>query len=90
MVRIPRCECPHMQKLFTIIGKKWALFILHSVQEGAHTKILTDRLAELVENKLLRKTDDGKYELTNIGNELASRLMEVAHWWGDLQCKDEK
>ena len=77
-----------MQKLFTIIGKKWALFILHSVQEGA--KILTDRLAELVENKLLRKTDDGKYELTNIGNELTSRLMEVAHWWGDLQCKDEK
>lgn len=103
MVRIPRCECPHMQKLFTIIGKKWALFILHSVQEGAHTftdirkeigdantKILTDRLAELVENKFLRKTDDGKYELTNIGNELTSRLMEVAHWWGDLQCKDEK
>ena len=60
-----------MQKLFTIIGKKWALFILHSVQEGAHTftdirkeigdantKILTDRLAELVENKLLRKTEN--------------------------------
>lgn len=89
-----------MQKLFTIIGKKWALFILHSVQEGAHTftdirkeigdantKILTDRLAELVENALLLKTEDGKYKLTQVGDELTSQLMKVAHWWGDLQCQ---
>lgn len=89
-----------MQKLFTIIGKKWALFILHSVQEGAHTftdirkeigdantKILTDRLAELLENALLLKTEDGKYKLSQVGDELTSRLMEVAHWWGDLQCQ---
>ena len=92
-----------MQKLFTIIGKKWALFILHSVQEGAHTftdirkeigdantKILTDRLAELLENALLLKTEDGKYKLSQVGDELTSRLMEVAHWWGDLQCQNEK
>ena len=92
-----------MQKLFTIIGKKWALFILHSVQEGAHTftdirkeigdantKILTDRLAELLENALLLKTEDGKYKLSQVGDELTSRLMEVAHWWGDLQCQDKK
>lgn len=77
MVRNPQCECPHIQTLFTLIGKKWALFILHAVQEGAHTfteirtkigdantKILTDRLVELVQYELLEKTDGGKYILT--------------------------
>lgn len=62
MVRNPQCECPHIQSLFTLIGKKWALFILNAVFEGAetfteirknigdaNTKILTDRLYELVD-----------------------------------------
>lgn len=99
MVRNPQCECPHIQLLFTLIGKKWALFILNAVQEGAHsfteirknigdanTKILTDRLAELVEYELLKKDESGKYHLTPLGNELTTRLMDVAHWWGDIMC----
>lgn len=99
MVRNPQCECPHIQTLFTLIGKKWALFILNAVQEGSHsfteirknigdanTKILTDRLAELIEYELLSKTENGKYELTPLGNDLTTRLMDVAHWWGSIMC----
>lgn len=99
MVRNPQCECPHIQTLFTLIGKKWALFILHAVQEWNHsfteirtaigdanTKILTDRLSELVDYSLLIKNDLGKYALTPLGNELTTRLMDTAHWWGALQC----
>lgn len=102
MVRNPQCECPHIQQLFTIIGKKWALFILNAVQEGAHsyteirknigdanTKILTDRLAELLEHELLVKDDFGKYALTPLGDELTTRLMGVAHWWGAIKCPIE-
>lgn len=99
MVKNPQCECPHIQTLFTIIGKKWALFILNAVAEGAHTfteirknigdantKILTDRLVELVENEFLVKTETGKYELTPNGAELTQKLMDVANWWGEYKC----
>lgn len=77
MVKCPQCKCPHTQALFTLIGKKWTLFIMHSVQEGAttfteikrdigdvNTKILADRLAALVECGILYKNESGKYFLT--------------------------
>ena len=61
MVRSPQCSCPHSQSLFSLLGKKWVIFIIQSVAQGAstfsairqdigeaNTKILTDRLAELV------------------------------------------
>lgn len=99
MVRNPQCECPHIQTLFTLMGKKWALFILNAVAEGAssfteirknigdaNTKILTDRLAELIEYELLSKNENGKYELTPLGKELTEKLMNVAHWWGSIMC----
>lgn len=100
MVKNPTCDCPYMQQLYTIIGKKWALFIMHSVQSGANsfteirkkigdanTKILTDRLAELVENNILSKTENGKYTLTKNGDELTTRLVEIAHWWAESQSE---
>jgi DNA-binding HxlR family transcriptional regulator len=61
MVKTPKCSCPHAQSLFTLLGKKWMMFILQAVDHGAttfteirhnigdaNTKILTDRLSELV------------------------------------------
>ena len=61
MVRSPQCSCPHAQALFALLGKKWVIFILQAVEHGAttfsdirrdtgepNTKILTDRLMELV------------------------------------------
>lgn len=70
MVRTPQCHCPHMQKFFSVIGKKWALFILQSINHGSHsfteirkdigdanTKILTDRLNELVECEIITKNE---------------------------------
>lgn len=61
MVKTPSCNCPHATRLFNLIGKKWVIFIMQAVDEGHHTftkirenigdantKILTDRLGELV------------------------------------------
>lgn len=100
MVRNPQCSCPHAQNLFMLLGKKWVIFILQAVDEGAttftdirknigeaNTKILTDRLAELVCAKILDKSDSGNYTLTKLGKELSGKLIDLAHWWGEKNQK---
>ncbi len=102
MVRSPQCACPHAQWLFALLGKKWVLFILQAVDEGANTfteirrnigeantKILTDRLTELVTTWILLKdTPDSRYSLSPLGQDLSERLIGLAHWWGDQStCK---
>ncbi|MBP9779881.1 helix-turn-helix transcriptional regulator [Candidatus Gracilibacteria bacterium] len=95
MVRIPHCKCPFAQELFTLLGKKWVIFIIEAIDEGAHTftdirhsigeantKILTDRLTELVGVGIIEKTDTGNYILSKLGKDLSVRLIELAHWWG--------
>lgn len=37
MVKQPKCACPNATNLFSLIGKKWTLFIMHVIYEGAHT-----------------------------------------------------
>ncbi|MBC7498435.1 helix-turn-helix transcriptional regulator [Candidatus Gracilibacteria bacterium] len=99
MVRSPQCSCPHAQGLFAILGKKWVLFILQAVDHGAktftdirrdigeaNTKILTDRLTELVtEGILLKNTPDSRYSLSPLGQDLSKKLIQLADWWGKNQ-----
>ena len=96
MVRSPHCACPHARSLFTLLGKKWVIFILQAIDEGAttfteirhaigeaNTKILTDRLSELVESHIITKSESGNYTLTSRGQELSERLVGLARWWGE-------
>ena len=53
----------------------------------ANTKILTDRLAELVSVGILIKNETGNYELSDLGKELSQKLIELAVWWSK---KDQK
>lgn len=104
MVRTPQCTCPKAQTLFTLLGKKWIIFILQAIDNGActfteigkevggaNTKILTDRLAELVESGIiLKNTEGGKYCLSPLGKELSHKLIELSHWWGEAIEKQKK
>jgi DNA-binding HxlR family transcriptional regulator len=71
------------------------MFIIYSVDQGANTftdirkevgevntKILTDRLMELVEVGILEKKENGNYELSRVGKELSKKLGAVTEWWG--------
>jgi DNA-binding HxlR family transcriptional regulator len=71
------------------------MFILQAVDHGAttfteirhdigdaNTKILTDRLSELVQTGVLSKDDDGSYLLTKRGKELTEKLIALGEWWG--------
>lgn len=97
MVRTPQCACPKAQALFTLLGKKWVIFIMQAIDNGAcafteigrdvggaNTKILTDRLSELVQAGIINKnTENGKYCLSDLGKELSHRLIDLSHWWGE-------
>lgn len=69
---------------------------MHSIQEGSHsfteikkaigdanTKILTDRLAELWQQNIIAKTESGKYILTERGDILTQKVIEMAKWWAE-------
>jgi DNA-binding HxlR family transcriptional regulator len=96
MVKKPVCNCPNMTELFTLLGKKWSLFILHAIGNGSHTfteirssigdantKILTDRLAELVEEGILEKSQQSHYLLSPLGRELDKKIRKLGKWWGE-------
>lgn len=95
MVRSPTCSCPHTTHLFNLLGKKWVIFIMQAVDQGsstfteirknigdANTKILTDRLADLIELKIIKKSETGEYILSHLGKELSQKLIELGYWWG--------
>ncbi len=49
----------------------------------ANTKILSDRLVELVEGGVIEKCKaEWSYGLTKKGEELTKKLLKVAEWWG--------
>ncbi len=72
MVKTPQCTCPRAQSLFTLLGKKWVIFILQAIDEDHHsfkkigeaigdanTKILTDRLEELTVSGIIERRVGG-------------------------------
>jgi DNA-binding HxlR family transcriptional regulator len=84
-----------MTNLFTLLGKKWSIFIIHAVESGNHTftgirshtgnpntKILTDRLSELVDERILEKSE-ASYQLSPLGKKLAKKISELGIWWSE-------
>ena len=76
------------------------IFIMQAIDEGSHTfteirknigeantKILTDRLFELVSSGIVDKRESGDYHLSKTGKELSEKLIDVAHWWGKKKEK---
>ena len=96
MVRSPSCTCPNKTRLYSLLGKKWNIFILEAISRGhdsfteirrdigeANTKILTDRLTELIESEVIEKSETaGTYALTPLGAELAKKIRKLGEWWG--------
>ncbi len=84
-----------MTALFTLLGKKWSIFIMYAIGNGCHTfttirryiwdantKILTDRLAELVVAGVLKKNTLWEYSLSEKGKELEKKIKKLGEWWG--------
>lgn len=89
----PNQDCP-MAQLFEIIGKKWVIFIIRTINEWEHTfngireklwglnaKILTDRLTEL-EEKWFVSRDIVNEKPVKIRYNLTSLWQEL---WKELE-----
>jgi DNA-binding HxlR family transcriptional regulator len=82
-----------MLALLDILGRRWVLRILWELRtqpatfQGLHrrcdfmsTSVLTQRLAELRDARLIDKDGDGAYALTEHGDRLLSRLDGIDEW----------
>ena len=85
--------------LFDLLGRRWALRILWELREepasfqvlqtrcdGMSTSVLSQRLGELREARLVEKADGGRYRLSDQGVSLVARLDWVDDWtrgWAD-------
>jgi DNA-binding HxlR family transcriptional regulator len=82
-----------MLALLDLLGRRWALRILWELRmqpasvQALHrrcdfmsTSVLSQRLAELKEARLIDKGGDGSYALTEHGGRLLSRLDGIDEW----------
>ena len=82
-----------MLALLDLLGRRWALRILWELRmqpasfQALHrrcdfmsTSVLSQRLAELKEARLIDKGADGGYALTEQGDRLLSRLDGIDEW----------
>jgi DNA-binding HxlR family transcriptional regulator len=95
--------------LFDLLGRRWALRVLwelrdepasfQALQERCDSmspSVLSQRLGELRDARLVEKGDDGAYRLTEQGSTLLDRLRWVEEWtaqWGGQRgrpAKDER
>jgi DNA-binding HxlR family transcriptional regulator len=86
--------------LFDLLGRRWALRILWELRDEAATfqalqercdsmspSVLSQRLGELREARLVEKGEAGAYRLTEQGRTLLDRLRWVEDWtaqWGGV------
>jgi DNA-binding HxlR family transcriptional regulator len=82
-----------MLALLDLLGRRWALRILWELRvepasfqalqrrcDSMSTSVLSQRLSELREARLIDKDRDGSYELTEQGELLLGRLDGIDEW----------
>jgi DNA-binding HxlR family transcriptional regulator len=82
--------------LFDLLGRRWALRILWEIRDAAltfqtlqvrcdsmSTSVLTRRLGELQDARLVEKDDGGRYRLTRQGGALLAGLDWIDEWTQD-------
>jgi len=96
----PPSTTPSMLALLDLLGRRWALRILWELRQQPatfqalqrrcdfmSTSVLSQRLAEVKEARLVEKDPDGAYALTESGTQLLSRLDGIDEWtreWAGL------
>jgi DNA-binding HxlR family transcriptional regulator len=74
-----------------LLGRRWTLRVLWDLRNGPlrfgelqadeiSTSVLTERLRELTEARILERGEDGRYGLTERGAELGALLLPLNDW----------
>ena len=76
-----------------LFGRRWALRVLWELRDGPmgfrplqhrcddmSSSVLGERLSDLEEARLVRRSDDGRYELTQLGHDLGRAIEPLDAW----------
>ncbi len=76
-----------------LFGRRWLLRIMWELRDGPlgfrplqrqcdnmSSSVLGQRLAELEDVALIQRTDDGRYELTELGHDLGRAIKPLQVW----------
>ena len=76
-----------------LLGRRWSLRILWELRDGAvgaralrdrcdtmSSSVLYERLGELTDAGLVTRTEDGRYDLTDLGASLGEALAPLDAW----------
>jgi DNA-binding HxlR family transcriptional regulator len=76
-----------------LLGRRWTLRVLWELRseplgfrelqrrcDGMSSSMLAERIGELVELRLVGRTDDGRYALTPLGRDLGRTLGPLDAW----------
>ena len=74
-----------------LLGRRWTLRVLWDLRDGPRrfgelqadeisTSVLTERLRDLAAARIVERTGDGRYALTEQGAELGRLLMPLNDW----------
>jgi DNA-binding HxlR family transcriptional regulator len=81
-----------VEAAFELLGRRWALRLIWELRRstlsfselrqrtGISPSVLSARLAELVEARVLERDQGGRYRLSGRGRELARLLYELNRW----------
>jgi DNA-binding HxlR family transcriptional regulator len=89
-----------LARALDVIGERWSLLIVRELLDGPRrynelleglpgiaTNLLTDRLRNLEADGVLRRLDDGRYALTEWGDDLREAVYALGRWAGPLMAR---
>ncbi|MEO7555804.1 MAG: helix-turn-helix domain-containing protein [Acidimicrobiales bacterium] len=93
-----------LARALDVVGERWTMLIVRELLDGPRgynqlldglpgvaTNLLADRLRHLDQTGVVKRRDDGRYELTPWGHELREAVYALGRWAGPLmaQPRDE-
>jgi DNA-binding HxlR family transcriptional regulator len=90
----PRGCCPHYHEAVELIGRRWTGAIVAVLLEDGplrfteirtavpdlSDRLLTERVKELEQRGVVEKTDEGRYALTRMGQDLEPAVEALGSW----------
>jgi DNA-binding HxlR family transcriptional regulator len=90
----PRGCCPHYHEAVELIGRRWTGAIVAVLLEDGplrftdirtavpdlSDRLLTERVRELEERGVVTRTGDGRYALTQMGQDLEPAVAALGSW----------
>ena len=89
-----------LARALDVVGERWSLLVVRELLDGPRrynellaglpgiaTNLLVERLRSLEDHGVLRRLDDGRYALTDWGQDLHEAVYALGRWAGPLMAQ---